>query len=701
MSSRIRTAVLPTTVALIVAAYATGCGTDGDSDTSALVLPPNTAVGVTTTVTGGTTTVISGTTSVISGTTTVTGGTTTVISGTTTVVNGTTTVTGGTTTVTGGTTTVTGGTTTVTGGTTTVVSGTTTTTTVTTPPTAEPTGTIRVQTVQARTLASNVTSIRLTGFDSTRHAIYGPETQARTGSVDFAGVPTRVTSVSIEFLAGTTLTGIGQQSVTLNEGQVTLISDPNYASVSDLSSIQVTPATANVAAGFNQSFRATGSFSNGQTLDLSSAVTWSSSNTNNVTVNSLGEARGVVPNTSATLTATLDNRSGQATLNVTAATLVSIAVQPVSPTLVVGSTLAFTAQGTFSDNSTAPLSSVTWSSSAPNLAPIDPTTGVARGRFAGRSTVTATLGSLSGGTVLSVITSTPPDLQITTDSLFNTDTGTLDTDLTDASGGSVAAGWTGSQLQLNSLALGAGVTLRVVGSRPFDLQVSGDVNLRGTLAAAGQNGEASITGRVTQGGAGGPGGFAGANGSALSNSSAGQAGFGPGAGGGAPNPGTTATPNPASGGGGAGHISVGRAGFQGTSFSGAPYASGAAGVVYAGFTGGSGGGSGTANFPLSSRSSGSGGGGGGAVRIACGGSLHLFSTCTIDCQGGAGGNSASYSGPGGGGSGGSIVLLSSPTATVDVGAQLLLGGGFGGTPNTAPNNSGNGGGGQLTVSELP
>ena len=49
--------------------------------------------------------------------------------------------------------------------------------------------------------------------------------------------------------------------------------------------------------------------------------------------------------------------------------LVSIAVTPMNPSIVIGTTAQFTATGTYSDNSTRDLTtSVTWSSSAKSVA---------------------------------------------------------------------------------------------------------------------------------------------------------------------------------------------------------------------------------------------------------------------------------------------------------------------------------------------
>ncbi len=89
--------------------------------------------------------------------------------------------------------------------------------------------------------------------------------------------------------------------------------------------------------------------------------------------------------------------------------LVSIAVTPNMPSVPLGVTQQFTATGTFSDTSTADLtSSVTWTSSAPAVATMNASSGLANVLTVGSTVITATSGSVSGSTTL---TATPATLQ--------------------------------------------------------------------------------------------------------------------------------------------------------------------------------------------------------------------------------------------------------------------------------------------------
>ena len=83
-------------------------------------------------------------------------------------------------------------------------------------------------------------------------------------------------------------------------------------------------------------------------------------------------------------------------LTVSPAVLQSIAVTPANPSVPKGATEPFTATGTFSDNSTEDLTSqVTWASATPSVATIS-AAGVATGLTTGTSSISATLGGLTG-----------------------------------------------------------------------------------------------------------------------------------------------------------------------------------------------------------------------------------------------------------------------------------------------------------------
>ncbi|MDE3009409.1 MAG: DUF4082 domain-containing protein [Pseudomonadota bacterium] len=88
-----------------------------------------------------------------------------------------------------------------------------------------------------------------------------------------------------------------------------------------LGSIAVTPATASVTAGgATQQFSATGTFTDGSTLDITQKVSWASSNVAAATISSAGLVTPVATGTS-NITATMSGKTGSASLTVQPAAL--------------------------------------------------------------------------------------------------------------------------------------------------------------------------------------------------------------------------------------------------------------------------------------------------------------------------------------------------------------------------------------------
>jgi hypothetical protein len=235
-----------------------------------------------------------------------------------------------------------------------------------------------------------------------------------TSAVTWTSSATAVATINKAGLA----TGVASGATTLKaavdgiSGTATLTITPAAAS---LSSISVTPATASLAAGASQQFTATGNYSDGSTANLTSSVTWTSSDPSVSTINAAGLATGIAAG-SATITATLNSVTGTASLTVTAAvaTLTSIAVTPANPTFTAGTTQQFTATATYSDGSTANVTTTaTWASSNTSAATID-TSGLATGVTAGSTTITATLNSVTGSTAATVTAISAPGVNVTT-----------------------------------------------------------------------------------------------------------------------------------------------------------------------------------------------------------------------------------------------------------------------------------------------
>jgi hypothetical protein len=189
-----------------------------------------------------------------------------------------------------------------------------------------------------------------------------------------------------------------------------------------LMSIEVTPPSPSIAKGSSAQFSATGVFSDHSTQNLTSQVTWSSSSATVATISSaagssgLAQAAGVG---STHISASLNGvTSPNATLTVTAASLVSIQVTPPSPSLANGLTQQFTATGVYSDNSMQDLTAtVSWLSSNSSVASISNTpgsAGLATATGVGSTSVSATLGGVSSpGVLLAVTAATLVSIQVT------------------------------------------------------------------------------------------------------------------------------------------------------------------------------------------------------------------------------------------------------------------------------------------------
>jgi hypothetical protein len=183
-----------------------------------------------------------------------------------------------------------------------------------------------------------------------------------------------------------------------------------------LISITVTPATISIGVGDTQQFTATGTYSNGNTQNVTTSVAWTSG-TAAATISTGGLATGVAAGSS-TITASAAGIAGitvtgTALLNATGTpTLQSISVMPAAVTIGVDATQQYTATGTYSDGSMKTLTTETWSSSETSIATIS-TPGLATGVAAGSTTITATCSGISGSTPLTVSSATLVSIAVT------------------------------------------------------------------------------------------------------------------------------------------------------------------------------------------------------------------------------------------------------------------------------------------------
>jgi hypothetical protein len=98
-------------------------------------------------------------------------------------------------------------------------------------------------------------------------------------------------------------------------------------SAQTLQSISVTPSSATIPVGVQLQFTATGNYSDGSRVDLTSAATWSTSKGTTAAVNAAGLATGESAGTTI-IGATYNGVKGSASLTVIRATLKSMIVSP-------------------------------------------------------------------------------------------------------------------------------------------------------------------------------------------------------------------------------------------------------------------------------------------------------------------------------------------------------------------------------------
>lgn len=172
-----------------------------------------------------------------------------------------------------------------------------------------------------------------------------------------------------------------------------------------LVSIAVTPTAPSITAGNTQAFTATGTYSDTSTQNITSAVTWISSNTVAATIVSgganAGIATGVAAGTS-TITAMLAGiTSNSATLTVTAAATITptVTVLPSTSSITTTQSLSVTVTVSGGSGNPTPTGSVTLSSGS--------YTSAATSLVGGSAMITVPAGSLATGTDTLTATYTP------------------------------------------------------------------------------------------------------------------------------------------------------------------------------------------------------------------------------------------------------------------------------------------------------
>jgi uncharacterized protein YjdB len=166
-----------------------------------------------------------------------------------------------------------------------------------------------------------------------------------------------------------------------------------------LLSIAISPPSAAMVVGTSQQFTATGAFTDNVPRDLSTAVTWQSSSAAlTITQGGLATAAGIgnvtISASDPTSGISSDDSNQSATVLISNATLVSIAVTPQAPTIPVGADILLSAMGTYDNAAVVDLTDiVSWASSNTGVARVVDSAG-ARGVVSGLA---------AGSTVISAV----------------------------------------------------------------------------------------------------------------------------------------------------------------------------------------------------------------------------------------------------------------------------------------------------------
>ena len=186
-----------------------------------------------------------------------------------------------------------------------------------------------------------------------------------------------------------------------------------------LNGLQITPGSPSIANGTSASLTVTGQYSDGTHQDLTSQVTWQSSNTSIATVDSSGVVAAVGVG-SATITATLGTTSASVNLTVSSALLSSIDISTQSNNIANGGKMQATAVGTFTDGSTQDITKqVTWASSQTSVATVGDAAaskGLISALSTGTTNISATLFGVAASVSVTVTNATLSSINITTQS---------------------------------------------------------------------------------------------------------------------------------------------------------------------------------------------------------------------------------------------------------------------------------------------
>jgi hypothetical protein len=226
-----------------------------------------------------------------------------------------------------------------------------------------------------------------------------------SGSVTWASSDTGVVTITSGGLAK----GVGVGSATIQAASTGGVvgSAVLQVTIATVASIGVTSANYLIPNGGSEQFAAMGIFTDGSTQDLTTLVTWNSTDMSVATITAGGLATAV-GNGMTSIQATQTGLQGSFKLSVMPIVLTVLVVGPQNPVIADGGTTqAFTATAHFNDGSKQDLTaSATWTSSNASVATMSGAVAtsqtLAAGASAGFSSIQAAVGGATGVAILSV-----------------------------------------------------------------------------------------------------------------------------------------------------------------------------------------------------------------------------------------------------------------------------------------------------------
>ena len=221
------------------------------------------------------------------------------------------------------------------------------------------------------------------------------------------------------------VTGVASGSATITASYNGVTSNSSITvSAASLTSLEISPTISSASVGVTTQFYATGINDDSTFEDMTSFVTWSSSDSSIASIDASGLlTRHAVG--SVTVTASYASTSTQVSSSVLGASLSEIQISPDSSSMPAGIRRNFQASGVYTDGSIEDLTDqVVWSSSDSAVATVDngsSSKGYVEAIAAGSTTISASYGAVNAETELSVSASSIVALRVEPESVLMTD----------------------------------------------------------------------------------------------------------------------------------------------------------------------------------------------------------------------------------------------------------------------------------------